>query len=169
MSNYCVDANVFITAWHVNYPLNVFPSLWEELARKRDKIILIKPIFDEIEPVPSSDAKLDIAKKRNKYPVRMWLEENSFTETPINDDINKTSLELERKYEIDDISKGAGSKDILLISYAKKKDKIIVTLEGNQAQKPTEKYNYKIPLICSEENIECINFVQMLERLGIKI
>ncbi len=169
MGNYCVDANIFITAWHINYPINIFPSLWEEIANKKDEIILIKPIFDEIEPVSSSDNRLEIAKKRTKYPVRMWLIENGFTETSIDDDINKTSLELEKEYEISDPSTGVGSKDILLISYAKEKNKTVVTLEGNQTQKPKEKYNYKIPLVCQEQDVGCIDFVQMIDRLGIRI
>ena len=169
MGNYCVDANIFMTEWHVNYPVNIFLPLWEEIANKKDEIILIKPIFDEIEPISSSDNRIDIAKKRTKYPVRMWLIENGFTETSIDDNINKTSLKLEKEYEINDISKGAGSKDILLISYAKEKNKTVVTLEGNQIQKPKEKYNYKIPLVCQEQGVECINFVQMIDRLGIRL
>lgn len=120
MGNYCVDANIFITAWNVSYPINILPSLWKEIANKKNEIILIKPIFDEIEPISSSDNRLDIAKKRTKYPVRMWLIENGFTETSIDDDINKTSLKLEKEYEINDISKGAGNNDILLISYGKR-------------------------------------------------
>ncbi|MEA1994983.1 MAG: DUF4411 family protein [Campylobacterota bacterium] len=169
MDNYCVDANIFIAAWHDNYPINIFPSLWKEFANKKNEIILIKPIFDEIEPISFSDNRLDIAKKRTRYPVRMWLIENGFTETSIDDDINKTSLELEKEYEINDISKGTGSKDILLISYAKEKNKTVVTLEGNQLQKPKEKYKYKIPLVCQEQDVGCINFVQMIDGLGIRI
>jgi hypothetical protein len=169
MGNYCVDANIFITAWHVNYPVKIFLPLWEEIAKKKDEIILIKPIFDEIEPMSSSDNKLDFAEKRMKYPIRMWLTEKGFPETLIGDDINKTSLELEKKYEINDISKGASSKDILLISYAKEKNKTVVTLEENQIQKPQKNSNYKIPLVCLEQGIECINFVQMIDRLGIRL
>lgn len=169
MVNYCVDANIFITAWYVNYPIKIFPSLWEEIANKKNEIILIKPIFDEIEPISSSDNKLNIDKKRTKYPVRMWLIENGFTETLMDDEINKTSLKLEKEYEINDFSKGVGSKDILLISYAKEKNKIVVTLEGIQAQEPKEKYNYKIPLVCKEQKVKCINFVEMIDGLGIKI
>lgn len=169
MGSYCVDANIFITAWHVNYPIKILPSLWKEIANKKEEIILIKPVFDEIEPISSPDNELNIEKKRTKYPVRMWLIENGFTETLIDDDINKTSLELEKTYEINDISKGVGSKDILLISYAKEKNKIVVTLEGNQTQKPKEKYNYKIPLVCQEQQVKCFNFIEMIEGLGIKI
>ena len=50
--SYCVDANIFLTAWHVTYPKTIFPTLYREMEEKMpDHIILIKPVFDEIEPV----------------------------------------------------------------------------------------------------------------------
>ena len=170
MSQYCVDANVFITAWHSSYPINVFPSLWKRLAESRDEIILIKPIFAEIDPISSQDKKkLTPVQKREKHPIRMWLEDNQFVETPMNDNIDIISLELEKEYGISDVSNGAGQKDISLIAYAKTMNKIIVTLEAMQPQKPSKRYNYKIPLICCEQNVECINFVTMLDNLNIRI
>ncbi len=172
MSQYCVDANVFITAWHDGiggYTIEVFLSLWNQLAESKDDIVLIKPLFAEIDPISPADNKLTLDKKREKYPLHMWLQENDFVETPVNDDINSISLELEKEYEISDISKGAGQKDITLIAYAKKTNKIIVTLEAEQKQRPCKKCNYKIPLICYEQSVRCIHFVSMLKELSIRI
>lgn len=166
---YCVDANIFLTAWHIAYPVNIFPSLWQQLAEAKEKIIIIKPIYDEIEPIPSSEKKLSVLEKREKFPLRVWLEENQFPEIPINDDVNALSLELEKTYEIHDTSKGAGQVDITLIAFAKIFNKMVITLEGEQKQKPKEKYNYKIPLICAEQGVGCLNFVEMLTKLNIKI
>jgi hypothetical protein len=169
MSQYCVDANIFITAWRVGYPIEVFLSLWGQLAESKDEIILIKPIFVEIDPISPADNKLTVDKKREKYPLRMWLQENDFVETPVNDDISPVSLELEKEYEINDVSKGAGQKDITLIAYAKIMNKTVVTLEAIQTQKPGKKCNYKIPLICDEQNVRCIDFVSMLKELNIRV
>ena len=169
MSQYCVDANIFMTAWDVSYPIEVFPSLWEQLAESKDNIILIRPIFEEIDPISSSDNKLTVDKKRVKYPLRMWLQDNDFVETPVNDDISPVSLELEKEYEISDISKGAGQKDITLIAYAQIMGKIVVTLEAIQPQKPGKRCNYKIPLICIEQKVRCIDFVLMLKELSIQV
>ena len=169
MSQYCVDANIFITTWRVSYPIEVFPSLWDQLAESKDDIILIKPIFVEIDPIPSADNKLTDDKKRENYALRMWLQDNNFIDTPVNDDISSVSLELEKEYEISDISKGAGQNDMTLIAYAKGMDKTIVTLESIQNQKPGKKCNYKIPLICDEQNVRCINFVSMLKKLNIQV
>lgn len=169
MGQYCVDASVFITAWDVGYPINVLPSLWEKIAKSKDNIVLIKPIFDEINPISSSERKLSTTEKKEKYPLRMWLEENDFVETLIDSSIEAVSLELEREYKVSDVSKGAGPKDICLIAYAKTMNKTAVTFEAEQKHKPDKKNNYKIPLICKEQNVECITFIEMIRRLGIRI
>jgi hypothetical protein len=83
---YCVDANIFITAWYINYPPHILSSLWEHIAECRDDIVLIKPVFDEIEPISSSDHKLSRDKKREKYPLRLWLEESNFPVSNVSDD-----------------------------------------------------------------------------------
>ncbi len=166
---YCVDANIFLSAWYSGYPIHVFNSLWPRLAEAKEEIIIIKPIFDEIEPISSSDKKLTMQDKRDKYPLRVWLEENQFPEIPVNDDVNALSLELERIYEIHDTSRGAGQVDITLIAFAKIFNKMVITLEGEQKQKPKEKFNYKIPLICDEQGVGCLNFIEMLTKLNIKI
>ena len=45
------------------------PSDDEPEARQhRNDIILIKPVFDEIDPISSADQKLSIDKKQGKYP-----------------------------------------------------------------------------------------------------
>jgi hypothetical protein len=168
-NKFCVDANIFITAWDSSYPISVFPTLWGQLARFKDNIVIIKPVYDEINPISPADRKLDLSKKREKYPLRMWLEDNQFTETLIDDMVENLSLKLELEYEIDDISKGASQNDITLITYAKINNKTVVTLEAIQPEKPKYKKNYKIPLICKEQNVICINFIKMLSQLSIKI
>lgn len=166
---YCIDANIFLAAWYKSYPRHIFSSLWQQISECRNDIILIKPVFDEIEPVSSSDRKLSMEKKRKKYPLRMWMEENRFDATDINDEINAVSLELEKEYEVSGESKGAGQNDMTLIAYAQIMDKTVVTFEGEQPQKPGKKSNYKIPLICREQNVECIDFIKMLQCLDIRV
>ena len=166
---YCVDANVFITAWHTAYPPRILSPLWARIADHASDILLVQPVFEEIEPIAPSDRKLSAARLRERYPLRMWFQDNGFPVVDVNDEINMLSLELERDYEISDEGKGAGRVDITLIAYAIKNGDTVVTLESIQNQKPTKKTNYKIPLICVEENVECIDFIQMLDQLEISI
>ncbi|GAF96809.1 unnamed protein product, partial [marine sediment metagenome] len=138
-------------------------SLWKHIAEYRDDIVLIKPVFDEIEPISSSDLKLSKHKKRLKYPLRIWLEEANFPVPNVSDEVNNVSLGLEREYETSNESKGAGQVDITLIAYARVMKKTVVTFEAPQPQKPGKKSNYKIPLICQEQDVNCIDFITMLD------
>ncbi len=64
-------------------------------------------------------------------------------------------------------SKGVSQKDLTLIAYAKRNNKTVVTFEKKQVQKPKEKYKFKIPLVCKDQNVECIDFVEMIKELGL--
>ena len=58
---------------------------------------------------------------------------------------------------------------MLLIAYAKLHNKVIVTLESYQNQKPGKLKNYKIPIICEDEGVSWMNYVTFLDGLGISI
>ena len=166
--SYCIDANVFITVWHVTYPRKIFPSLYRAMENKLlGNIILIKPVFDEIEPV---SGRKETQRLKQEHPVRMWLKEDmGINETPIDDRVRQKALELMAKYETDEHSRGADEKDVTLIAFALLSNHTVVTLEEKQKQPPAKKSNYKIPLICQEENVECINFVDLLGRCNIEV
>ncbi len=166
---YCLDANIFITAWRKSYPISSFPSLWKQISKHRRDIILIKPIYDEIDPIPSQHQNLSSRQKNAKYPLRMWLMQSGFVGVPINSQVISTSFMLECRYQITNHSKGASQNDITLIAYAKINHKTVVTFEAIQRQTPSKKYNHKIPLICQKENVQCIDFVALLQGCGIKV
>ena len=166
--SYCIDANVFITVWHVTYPRKIFPTLYQKMENILPaNIILIKPVFDEIEPV---SGKKDVQKLQKEHPVRMWLkEEMGINETAIDDRVRQKALELMAKYETDEHSRGADEKDVTLIAFALLSNHTVVTLEEKQKQPPAKTSNYKIPLICQIENVECISFVELLGRCNIRV
>ena len=64
---YCLDANIFLTAWYVSYPPQILSSLWDQIAKHHNDIVFFKPVFDEIEPIASSDNKLSRELKERKY------------------------------------------------------------------------------------------------------
>ncbi len=66
---FCVDANVLITAWHVTYPPRIFSRLWDMIAENRARIVLLRPVFDEIEPVSSSDMTLPATELHKRFPL----------------------------------------------------------------------------------------------------
>ena len=169
IGQYCVDANIFLTSWYHSYPIKIFPSLWEQLAQHHHDIILITPIYDEIEPISPEDKKLSQTEQQIKYPLRTWLNTSPFYETPIEDEVNLFSIGMEKKYQIKSQPRGVGKNDILLIAYAIQMYKTVVTFERIQNQRPDMKYNYQIPLVCKDEEVNCINFIEMVKLLGIII
>ena len=136
-ANYCMDASAFIAAWNVSHPIDVFPSLWSQLVNRRDDMVLIKPIFDEIDPIKDRS-------KTDKYSLRMWMISKQFKSIPV-DFIEDRALELERKYQIRNNSKGVGRNDLKLIAYAKLCRKTVVTEEGKQPGKPVNLKKNTIP------------------------
>ena len=173
------------TAWHRDYPINVFPTLYHKLkSNLLSQIIIIKPIFDEIDPISGGDKKLDVLDKpepnedekkqqsdlSKKYPLRIWLKkEMKIKETKIDGEAEERALELAREYQTDDQSKGASPQDMKLIAFASLGNHTVVTLESEQNPPPAKKSNYKIPLICQEKGVKCIKFIDMLEACNIQI
>jgi len=166
---YCVDANVLLTAWYVTYPPRIFAPLWELLAENHDQMVLVRPVLDEIEPISSSDRRLDPVSRSTKYPLRTWIETTGFKVVEIDEEVSNLSLRLEFSYEVAEESKGASQVDITLIAYAKQNQDTVVTLEGYQGQRPGKRANYKIPLICDDEGVRWLNFVQMLDEIGVNM
>ena len=107
--------------------------------------------------------------KTDKYPLRMWMIDNQFVAIFVNEFIESRALELEREYQVKSNSKGVSENDLKLIAYAKLYNKTVVTEEGKQPEKPKKKCDYKIPLVCDEQGVKYINFVEMLRRLSIKV
>jgi hypothetical protein len=169
-NGYCMDADSIIRSWNIIYPINIFYSLWERLAELKEEMIIVDPIFKEIDPISSADTNgMTADEKRQKYPLRMWLIDNNFKTTIIGNETYLQSLQLGNKYQTNDSNNGAGFNDIKLISYAKILNKTVVTYEAVQNENPKKISKYKIPLICKEENVRCITFVKMLEELNICI
>ena len=164
---YCIDANVFITAWHMTYPHHMFPTLYRKMEPVvRDRTVIIKPIFDEIENFSIPEGK----NPEKEKPVRTWLTDKVGIEAAaVNAQVEQLSLELQREYEIGPATKGASKQDITLIAYACLNEHTVVSLESEQHQKPQRPSKYKIPLICKEQNVECITFVDFLDECGIQV
>lgn len=164
---YCIDANVFITAWYTTYPPRMFPTLYRKMEPvMRDRAIIIKPVFDEIENFSTSEGRIPEEEK----PVRTWLTDKVGVEaTAIDAQVARLSLELQGKYKVGPTTRGAGRQDITLIAYASLNEHTVVSLESEQAQKPKKLSNYKIPLICEEEGVECITFVDFLDECEIQV
>lgn len=154
---FCLDANIFMIPWDYTHPIDIFQPLWSQMANKRYRMILLKPIYDEINP------------SRKKSGLRMWLKANNFVPAKIDSAVLNKSIEWEKKYDIKEKSKGVSVNDLILIAYAKIHGKTVVTLEAVQKDLPEKKWKYRIPAVCKQEQVRCINFIEMLRELKISI
>ncbi|MBC6414889.1 MAG: DUF4411 family protein [Bdellovibrionales bacterium] len=96
MSLYCLDANSFITPWETNYPIDVFPTLWKHINKNKEKIIILRNIYDQIDPSSNIKTKEEL---NEKHKLRAWLEENEIPFLKVPKEIDFLSLRLEEKYQ----------------------------------------------------------------------
>ena len=157
---YCLDASSLIALEYEYYPRNNFPTLYqrfEELPLS-DHIVVIQPIFDEIEQF------------QDEKPIRNWLvNELGLKITSIDSNVNEKSLDLQERYEIDvsKKKKSASKQDVTLVAYASIHSQIVVSQE-KQPTMPKKLENLKIPKICEKERIRCITLLDFIKELKIQ-
>ena len=96
-----------------------------------------------------------------------WL--NALDVSKLTAQHEKETRLLSLKYEQEPNSQGASLTDIKLIAFAKVEKHAVVTQEKNQLSAPEKKSKYKIPLICKEEQVRCIDFLTFLKENRIKV
>lgn len=164
---YCLDANILITAWAHLYPPKMFKRFWDTWANYLGDTYIIKPIYDEIDPISQNDRKLSSDEKREKYGLRFWLIDN-ISPVELTQEVKELALNLELEYEIRENCSGVGQKDIALIAHAMLGGHTVVSLES-QKSKPKEKFKYKIPAVCDDKGVVCMNFNEYLDKINFTI
>lgn len=146
--NYCIDTSSLVHAYQRSYPPDVLPALWNE---KLDELIeagqLISPydVYEELEQ--KHDDLFAWAKDR----PRMFVEIDQFE-----DHLSEIMADYPR---LVDTKTGKSGADPMVISLALSKNpKItVITEEGfGSAKSP------RIPFVCSERDLRCINILQLL-------
>jgi hypothetical protein len=150
---YCIDTSSLITAWRFVYPPDIFPAIWTQLDEliKQHKLISAKEVLLELKI--GADAIYDWANARDY----MFLESDETVQRVVTDIINKYPT------FIPDYSPHGIFADPYVIAISSVKKLILVTNEkasGAGAKKP------KIPNICRDLNIECIDFLSLIRREG---
>ena len=113
---FCLDANVFIAAWYQLYPPDLFPDTWKSLVANKGQLAIPKTIFNEIEPYAKTDSTLVPHKKKKKYPLKHWLE-NEFKPQPESNKVDEMALTLEKEYQTKEIRRGANKNDVTCIDF----------------------------------------------------
>jgi predicted nucleic acid-binding protein len=157
-SKYCLDANIIIRAWQEYYSPKFCPSYWEILQElgTQEKIFLPQMVLEEI---TRTDDDLSGWLKQSKIPIRKIDE-------PVTECLKRIyEVNPSHKFLVDNI-KQRSLADPWVIAHALNENAIVVTKEAKEIAINTKRI--KIPNVCENMGIKCINDFQLIEELNIK-
>lgn len=154
-----LDANVFIESKNVYYDFETFPGFWDWLDAEQmyGNLGSIQSIYDEL--VGGNDDLADWAKDRKKLG---WFIQNDDIET-------QRIFRQIASWVIDYDFRGIAKSEFLyggdpwLIAKAKAIGATVVTQETFE---PQSKRKVKIPNVCREFGVPCINIFELLRQNG---
>ena len=144
---YVIDSNCIIEGRNSIYAVDIFPSLWKNMEElvATGELYIPQAVIDEVE------------KKYDDDPAS-WVNTHKSNVVALSDkqksDIDSAFGDLAKKW----LRKNNES-DLYIIGTAMVLDATVVTLE-----KPPG--DYKIPTICEEKGVKCINLMKLMRREG---
>lgn len=149
------DASSIVYGWD-NYPLEIFPRLWELLAEKiaDSEITMSQVSFEEVEHVSPDCA--------------VWLREQGITCHAVGNEIVNAAMDIKAglgiggdAYHAD----GVDENDVIAIATSKVFGVTVVSDEARQPNLPANIRRYKIPAVCDMQNVQvkCVNFLDCLK------
>lgn len=147
---YCLDTNVLIDAWVRKYPIEVFPAVWERM----DKAISDGMLISSEEVLAELERKAD--------DLHRWAKARKHMFMPLDGTIQTEVKALLRRYgRLIDTRKGRSGADPWVIATARVSNAIVVSNEkGGSLEKP------KIPFVCSQLSIQCVDLLEMIRSLN---
>lgn len=161
MSEYLLDANVFIQAKRFFYPFDVFPGFWEWLDREKecDHIVSIVPIYEEL--TDGDDILAAWAKDRQDSGWLVSVEDAAtqqwFTK------IAAWAVDPAQGFKPTAYEEFLSVGDSWLIAKAAAEDWIIVTQERYD---PNCRKKILIPNTCRAFGVEYIDTIELIRRTG---
>ena len=151
---FSIDTSSLIQAWSRAYPPDSFPTFWDKMDGFVDKRVIVAP-----------DVVLTELKKKDD-DLYKWAKdrEENFFHSIGDTDIQKAVKDILSNFErLVDTKRGRSGADPFVIALAKVTGRTVVTNELiGKPQKPS------IVDVCRHYNIECINLLEMIRKLGLK-
>ncbi|MGA7914520.1 MAG: DUF4411 family protein [Candidatus Acidiferrales bacterium] len=150
---YSLDTSGILDAWVRHYPPDVFPALWSFMseASKNQEIFVIDEVVAELE--------------RKDDDVHKWVKQREAMIVAIDEQIQSCLAKLMSKYpRLVDSKKNRSGGDPWVIALAQARSWTVVTAEkpSGNLTKP------KIPDVCKDLSIPCIEVVEFFRRQGWK-
>ncbi len=151
-----LDSSSIIDAWH-NYPKDQFPLLWKWMAEQMGKKELAIPqvVMDEVEKKPPE--------------CQEWLKKSNIYVLKVDNEIYVEAGQIKKAAGIDEDSskrKGVSDNDLLIIATAKVYKCALISDEARQHEAPKVAANKKIPKVCCEAGVSCMNLVEFIKDSG---
>jgi len=156
-TKYCLDTNVLIQAWQKYYSPTYCPGYWDVLNHLGKQGIIFIPEEVSTEILKTDD---DLAK---------WLKSCTIPIVSITEEV---AVNLGKIYSADpkhkllvDNKKGRSLADPWVIAHAMKEGATVVTKEEKITRSDSK--TVKIPNVCENMNVRCIDDYQMIKELNI--
>lgn len=145
---YCIDTSSFIESWNRRYPRDIFPSFWTRLADTIDKQLVIAQQL-VVEEIANQDDDL-----------HEWVKQQEKLLVSFDEEVQQVASGILAKYpRIVGAHQKFGA-DPFVIALAKQKGLTVVTEEqGGNHRKP------KIPFICQNIDVRCINILEFIREM----
>ncbi len=148
---YCVDTSSLIHAWRRAYPPQRFPRLWAALDDliEQGRLVASIEVYNELQK--KDDDVCAWAKDRKDVLFR-----------EISDEVQEAVIRVMTRYpKLVDTGTGKSGGDPFVIALAMSigSSCCIVTQEAGGSERSP-----RIPYVCQQENITCINLLDMIER-----
>jgi hypothetical protein len=148
---YCVDTSAWLDGWNRFYPPKVFRTMWEA----------IEGLVVAGEIISAEEVYVELAKRDDD--LHQWVKSRKGMLQLAEPPIQETVAELLIKYpRLVDTLKNRSQADPFVIATAKFRQATVVTGESfGTLQRP------RIPFVCQEEGVPCINFLEMIIELNL--
>lgn len=150
MTRYCIDTSALIQPLEKRYPVDVFPTLWERVDELISEGRFVAPdiVLDELGRV--SDNASAWGKARRGIFVEM------------DDRLLREGQAIIRRFpRIVERRKRRSQADPFVVGLAKL-DRLVCVTEEEQGSAT----NVRIPFVCGELSVSCIDFLEMMRREG---
>ena len=142
---YCIDTSALIRM-SIDYPRDVFPSLWEDLERLKSNVRLTAPrqVLEELRP--KNDALLG------------WAKANRDMFAEVTEEQTRLVTDILRKFpELIDPDKTIPDADPFVIALASTDGCSVVTEEKGTS-------TGKIPGVCDHYQVQCLSLVEFFRQ-----
>jgi hypothetical protein len=142
---YSVDTSAFLDAWVRNYPVDVFPTIWDQMNRAaRDGTLLASDeVLRELE--------------RKDDGAHVWMKDRTEMLVALDPEVERHVREIMTRYpRLVDTRKGRSGGDPFVIAVARVRNLTVITAENATGKLDSP----RIPDVCADLGIRSIRMLE---------